>query len=177
MHAMIKLEDAENSKVRIAVREDEDALMSMVREMHPEAALRTADGVPLPLDEDLARSTLHRAIIPNRNDDSLPAWIGLATNADKLLGSVYLSLETTWYSRQPVLVERWLFVPRENRRSTIAASLIDFAKKSADAARTTLIVGHMSAGREEAKERFYRRHVGPRIGGYYAHHGEAAGAI
>ena len=41
---MIKLSAAETSRVRIAVREDEDALMEMVREMHPEAALKTADG-------------------------------------------------------------------------------------------------------------------------------------
>jgi hypothetical protein len=174
---MIKLAAAENSRVRIAVREDEDALMNMVREMHPEAALKTADGVPLPLDEELARSHLHRAIIPNRNSESLPAWIGLAAEGGQILGSVYLSLATLWYSRQPVLIEHWLFVARESRRSNVAASLIDFGKKSADAAKVTLVVGHMSSGREAAKGRFYRRHVGPQIGGYYAYHGATTGAL
>ena len=157
--------------VRLAVKDDEDALMGLVREMHPEAALKTASGEPLPLDEDLARSELHRAIIPNRNCDDLPAWIGIAGDGYRIVGSVYISLETLWYTRQPIMVERWLFVRREARRSNIAASLIDFAKKSANAANTTLIVGHMSAGREEAKNRFYKRHVGPQIGGYYAHYG------
>ena len=174
---MIKLAAAENSRVRIAVREDEDALMNMVREMHPEAALKTADGAPLPLDESLARSHLHRAIVPNRNSDDLPAWIGLAAEDGQILGSVYLSLETLWYSSKPVLLENWLFVARDSRRSNIAASLIDFGKKSADAARATLIVGHMSSGREAAKGRFYRRHVGPQIGGYYAYHGATTGAL
>lgn len=171
---MISLNADETSRVRLAVREDEEALMSMVREMHPEAALRTADGAPLALDEDMVRGTLHRAIIPNRNSDDLPAWIGIAADANQIQGSIYLSLEMLWYSQQPVLVERWLYVYRNSRRSNIAASLIDFAKKSADAARTTLIVGHMSAGREEAKNRFYKRHVGPQIGAYYAHNGEVA---
>ena len=158
-------------QVRLAVQSDEDALMAMVREMHPEAALKTSGGTPMPLDEEMARSHLHRAIIPNRNSDELPAWIGLAAESDKILGSIYLSLETLWYSRQPILVEQWLFVSKENRRSNIAASLIDFAKKSADSAQTTLIVGHMSSGREAVKSRFYRRYVGPQIGGYHAHHG------
>lgn len=145
--------------------------MAMVREMHPEAALQAADGKPLPLDEELARSMLHRAIVPNRNSEGLPAWIGLAVGPEQVLGSVYLSLETTWYSPQPILVERWLFVRPQHRRSNIAATLIEFAKKSADAAKVTLIFGHMSSGREAVKQRFYRRHVGPQIGGYYAHHG------
>lgn len=174
---MISLNTDETSKVRLAVREDEEALMSIVREMHPEAGLRTADGSPLPLDENMARSHLHRAIIPNRNSECLPAMIGLAAEADHIMGSIYLSFETLWYSQQPILVEQWLFVSRPNRRSNIAAQLIDFAKRSADAARTTLIVGHMTAGREAAKSRLYRRYAGPQIGGYYAYHGTTTGAL
>lgn len=167
------------ASVRLAQRDDEGELMDMVRAMHQESALRTADGVPLPLDEEMARGTLHRAIIPNRNGGDLPAWIGVIGDGSALLASIYLSMETTWYSAHVMLVERWLYVRPEHRKSNFATSLIDFAKKSADAAQTyPLIVGHMSAGREEAKSRFYRRHLGPAVGNYFSHTGRSqAGAL
>lgn len=175
---MIALDAPEKNNVRLAVRDDEDALMDMVCEMHHEAALRTADGSPLPLDLEMARGELQRAIVPNRNTPDLPAWIGIVGEPGELHGSIYLSCETTWYSRHIILVERWLFVRPKHRRSNIAATLIDFAKKSADAAQTyPLIVGHMSSGREAAKSRFYSRHLTP-LGNYYSHNGTSeAGAL
>lgn len=165
--------------VRLAQRDDEGELMDMVRSMHQESALRSAEGTPIPLDEDMARATLHRAIIPNRNGCDMPAWIGVVGEGRSLMASIYLSMETTWYSAHVILVERWLYVRPEHRKSNLAISLIDFAKKSADAAQTyPLIVGHVSAGREEAKSRFYRRHLGPAIGNYFAHTGQRqAGAL
>lgn len=156
--------------VRLAGVADEQELIAMVLEMHPDAALRAPDGTPFQLDEEMVRGELHRAVVPNRNSNDLPAWVGVVGEPGRLTGSIYLSIENTWYSRVPVLVERWLFVRPQNRRSNIAASLIEFAKRSADAARTTLVVGHMSTGREEAKSRFYRRHLKP-LGGYYVHYG------
>lgn len=165
--------------VRLATQTDEIDLMDMVHEMHQEAGLKAADGTPLPLDDNMARAALHRAIIPNRNMPELPAFIGIMEDAGAMVGSIYLSMETTWYSPQPIMVERWLYVRAEHRRSTIASTLIDFAKKSADAANTILIVGHLSSGREEAKSRFYRRHLKP-LGAYYMHQGSngaAAGAL
>ena len=170
----------DNNGVRLAVREDEDELMAMVQEMHPEAALRQPGGEPIALDEDMAREKLHRAIVPGygHNEGVLPAWIGVLGERGAIKGSVYLSCATTWYSRHIILVEEWLFVRRAHRRSTAAATLADFAKQSADAVNIhPLIVGHMSSGREEAKSRFYRRHFGSQIGGYYAHHGAQAGVL
>jgi hypothetical protein len=147
--------------------------MDMMRVMHPEAALRSADGEPLPLDESMVRGELHRAIVPSRNSDGLPAWIGLVSQSRNLLGSVYLSMEMLWYSSRPVLIERWLYVHPDERRSNVAAALIEIAKRSADAARVDLLIGHMTAGREAAKTRFYRRHLGSPIGACFMYHGGA----
>lgn len=173
---MLGLESAPPSPVRLATREDESDLMEMVREMHPEAALRRADGTPLPLSEDMVRSELRRAMVP---DSNLPAWIGLVENKHEggLAGSVYLSAEVTWYSECPVLVERWLYVTPQSRPSRIAAELIDFAKQSANAAGLDLVFGFMSSGRSEAKARLYRRHFGNPMGAYFVYHGAAAGAL
>ena len=167
---MINLDTAETPKVRLAVREDEDALMEVARQMHPVAALCSADGKALPLDEDLVRSELYRALLPpNPHRNELPAWIGVVGSIGDLLGSVYLAMGTEWYSREPILVERWLYVRPDSRRSSIAVDLIDFAKKSAAAAGLPLHVGHMTQGREKAKGRFYRRHFGTPIGASYLH--------
>lgn len=164
-----------SGRVRLAEREDEDELMELVRAMHPEAALRGADGKPIPLDEEMVRETLHRAIIPNRNSPDMPAWIGVIGEPGNMMGSVYLSLETTWYSRHVIMVERWCYVWPQFRRSDFATKLIEFAKSSADAVNIhPLIVGHISSGREEAKARFYRRHLGTPLGTYFAHNGNGA---
>lgn len=166
------------SSVRIADREDEDDLMAMVQEMHQESALRTGDGQPIPLDVEMVRGELHRAIVPNRNNPDLPAWIGVVGEQGELHASMYLSLETTWYSRHIMLVERWLFVRPAFRKSNIAGALIEFAKKSADVSQAyPLIVGHMTPGREEAKTRLYRRRMGNPIGGYFGYTGREAGAL
>lgn len=166
------------SSVRLADAGDEDDLMAMVRDMHQESALRTADGQPIPLDSEMVRGELHRAIIPNRNSADLPAWIGVIGGPGELQASMYLSLETTWYSRHVMLVERWLFVRPAFRKSNVAMTLLEFAKKSADASQAyPLIVGHMTPGREEAKSRMYRRRMGNQIGGYFGYTGSEAGAL
>lgn len=164
-----------DSQIRIADRADEDNLMDMVREMHPEAALRLPDGGPIPFDEEKARGHLHRAIIPNRNGPDLPAWIGIVGELGKIKGAIYLSMTTTWYSNHVFLAEDWLFVRPAFRKSSIAAALISFSKTSVDAVNAhPLIVGHMSAGREEAKARFYARHLGKPLGTYFQYNGAAA---
>ena len=145
----------------------------MARTMHPEASMRSADGEPIPFDEELVRGEIQRAIIPSRNMPGLPAFIGLTGEFGNITGSIYLSMETPlWYTRQIGLVERWLYVAPDYRRSHIAAVLIDFAKQAADAAQTKLFVGHTTPGREAAKERFYRRHFTP-VGAFYVYDGTA----
>lgn len=174
---MLNLPNDLPGRVRLAERDDEEELMEMVRVMHPESALRTTDGNPIPLDEPSVRSALHRALIPNRNSPDMPAWIGIIGEPGEMKGSVYLSMETTWYSNHVILVERWCYVLPNFRRSNLAAQLIAFAKASADAVNVhPMIMGHMTYGREEAKARFYRRHLGTPLGTYFAHNGANMGA-
>lgn len=169
-------EITEPQSVRVAGPEDEADLVQMVHDMHPESALRLPDGNPIPLEPDMVRNEVRRAVIPNRSN--MPAWIGVVGPPNNLMGSIYLACETTWYSGHVIIVERWLFVRPDFRKSTIASSLIEFAKQSADASGIyPLIVGHVTNGREAAKSRFYRRHLTP-LGAYYAHTGkDAVGAL
>lgn len=171
---MIKLDTAETSKVRLAVHEDEEPVMALLHRMHPEMAMRQPNGEPIPMDEDLVRSMVHRAIIPNRN--RIDSWIGIIGEQQELYASVHLSIESPWYSRWPIMQDNWLYVAPEHRRSHFADALIDFAKQAADAAGVTLNLGHMSPGREAAKGRLYRRHFGNPIGNLFSYQGAGAQA-
>lgn len=171
---MSGLMDIEPGLVRIAGPDDEYDLMAMAREAHPEMALKGADGNPIALDRDMVRAEIRRCIYPNRSN--LPSWIGVIGDVNDLKASICLFCETLWYSSHVVLMERWLYVRPEYRRSNYAATLIDFAKRAADTANIyPLITGHITPGREEAKSRFYRRFLTP-IGTCYTHTGHDADA-
>ena len=154
--------------VRLAVREDEQCLVDMVKRVHEESALRAADGELLPLDHVRVKEAVQRAIIPNRNGHDLPAWIGVIGRHRELHGSVYLSMEQTWYSNQPIVTELWNYLLPDHRKSGNARALIEFAKASASAINCTLVMGIMTSGREEAKARFYRRQLGNPVGAFFA---------
>lgn len=170
---MITPADDKYSEVRIAGPQDEDALMAVARTMHPQAALRGYDGLPLPLDEDMVRRELRRAL--RHEPCNLPAFIGVVGAPGDLRASIYLVCEVTWYSPAPVLCDRWLYVNPAFRRAPLAATLIDFAKQAADSARLSLHMGHTTEGREAAKERFYRRHLGHPVGTVFVYSGSQAG--
>ena len=163
-----------NNPVRLAVREDEDELLAIAREVHPVSALRSPDGSPLPMDEDMVRGELRRAIEQDRSN--LPSFIGVVGEYGDLHASIYLSCELTWYSPLPVLGDRWIYVRPQYRRSNLAAALLDFAKGAATAARLPLVVSHMTVGREAAKSRLFRRHFGNPVGAFFVHSDAEAGA-
>ena len=160
--------------VRLADREDEHCIVDMVRRLHDESALRTGDGEPLPLDLNRVRETVQRAVIPNRNGQDMPAWIGVIGRHRERQGSVYLSMERTWYSATPIVAELWNYCLPEHRKSHNARALIEFAKASAAAIDAILVMGIMTSGREEAKARFYRRQLGNPVGAYFAWDGGKA---
>ncbi len=156
--------------VRLATQRDEPELMDMAYAMHRDSVLMTADGALFPLDVGKVRDTLLRAIVPNRNEDD-PAWIGVVGDHAGLHGAIYLSVELPWYSEAPAVNEKFLYVRSEYRRTCLAGRLISFAKESAEAIGMPLVMGHMTAGREAAKQRFFRRHFGEPVGGYFVHQG------
>lgn len=169
------LAETEPHRVRLGDTGDEDDLLDMAQEAHQESGLRDAGGNPIALDMDMIQSEVRRALTRNRSN--LPSWFGVIGTPGDLRASVFLACETPWHSSHVLLVERWLYVRPAFRKSTIATSLIEFAKQSADAARIyPLIAGHISSNREAAKSRFYRRHLTP-LGAYYTYHGsDAVGA-
>jgi GNAT superfamily N-acetyltransferase len=156
--------------VRLAIRADEDDLMAIAREVHPQTAIRGTDGGPLPIDDDLVRSELRRAITHDRSN--LPSFIGVVGGCGEIKASIYLACETMWYSSAPVLCDRWVYVHPDHRKGNLASTLYDFAKRAARASNLPLNVGILTQGREAAKARLLRRYFGEPIalGFLYYHH-------
>jgi len=159
--------------IRIADRRDEQQLLTMAAQMHALDALKDYDGSPLPIDEEVLRYEIQRAVIPNRNSDDAPAWIGVIGAPGALEASIYLSVERCWYSARPLLQERWNYCLPEYRRHGHARTLINFAKEFSRVMQMRLVIGVMTTGREEAKVRFLRRHLGNPIGTLFSYSGGA----
>lgn len=156
------VESQSETSVRLAIRADEDDLMAIAREVHPQSALRGSDGAPLPIDEDMVRTELRRAITHDRSN--FPAFIGVVGGCGEIQASIYLACELTWFSPAPVLCDRWVYVQPDHRSSKLVGTLYDFAKRAARAANLPLNVGVLTKGREVAKARLLRRYFGEPIG-------------
>jgi hypothetical protein len=162
------VETQSETSVRLAIRADEDDLMAIAREVHPQAAIRGTDGGPLPLDEDTVRTELRRAITHDRSN--LPAFIGVVGAGGEIQASIYLACELMWYSAAPVLCDRWVYVRPDYRRANLVGTLYDFAKRAARAANLPLNVGVLTQGREAAKTRLLRRWFGDPIGASFLYY-------
>ena len=156
--------------VRLAEPADEDALLSMVQEMHADAewGLRDHQGGLFPFSPDKARAAIQRAIIPQRNDpDANNAWIGVVgVPGGDLRGSAYVHVAAPWCSEGTYLTEVWNWVYPEHRRSDVSKSLISFSMAIADRMRLTLISAAITRERM-AKARLYERKIGPPIGSLF----------
>lgn len=154
--------------VRFAAPEDEENLVSMVRRMHedPDWGLRDWSGQPFPFDLEKTRARIQQATVRNRNmPNAGQAWIGVAGERGKLLGSVYLCVVDASVSDGNFLGEVWNWVVPEQRRSNIGHMLLTFALALADECKLTYYsaTAHAHAG----KTRFYQRHIGQPIGSLY----------
>lgn len=87
----------------------------------------------------------------------------------KLEGAVLLRLGVMWYSDEPVLEEKAIFVDPDFRRTSPsrAKALTDFSKKAADGLELPLIIGVLSNLRTEAKVRLYERQFGKAAGAFF----------
>jgi hypothetical protein len=169
-------------RVRFATPADEDPLIAMVRDLHSESGLRDSGNLPLPLDEDKVRGMIRRAVVgrsaaagacapsgarpeaspavPTVDAEPGHAAIGVIDASGEIEGSVFLSIETTWYSAAPVVVEIWNYVGRPYRKSRNAKTLIAFSKAVASVLRLPLVMAVMSTERQPAKMRLYERNLG-----------------
>lgn len=157
--------------VRLAVRDDEDALVAMVREMHGDTewyGSRAANGELFPFDEMKARVIVQSAVLPLRNHpDAGQAWIGVIGNPGALLASVCVSVMEATLSQGRSLFEHWNWARPESRSAVVNEALLAFSTARADELGLSLSGVASAAYGRMAKSRFYERRLGPAIGRIY----------
>jgi GNAT superfamily N-acetyltransferase len=91
-------------------------------------------------------------------------------------GAVLLRVGTIWYSDEPTLDEKAIFVHPDYRaaKGGRARRLMEFSKSVADGLGITLTIGVMSSERTEAKIRAYGRVFGPPSGAYWLYGAKTA---
>ena len=163
---------AETSKVRLAVREDEEALVEMRRREAVEAGLCMGDGTPFPFCDDMARALIQTATITNRNCPDPPAWIGVVGDPGQLEGGVFLAVRTLDYSPRPYLGMVWHYVWPDYRKSDTAKSLLVFATALSRALSMDLVG---ATGQQVAKSRMVQRVTGGKpIGNFFVVNSDTA---
>jgi len=87
----------------------------------------------------------------------------------KIEGGILLRIGTMWYSDEPVLEEKALFIHPDHRHAKggRARRLCEFSKQTAKSLGIPLIIGVLSNQRTEAKVRLYERQFGPPTGAFF----------
>lgn len=118
-------------------------------------------------------------IRPNKNKLIEDLWRGLVQDhgiigivgrpGNIIEGAVLLRLGTMWYSDEPVVEEKAIFIRPEYRsaKGGRARKLCEFSKQVADSLGIPLIIGVLSNQRTEAKIRLYRRQFGEPAGAFF----------
>ena len=143
--------------VRVGTPEDVHPLMTL--------ALAACDdnGVGKPNPEKLLRE-----IWPALNRDH--GIVGIIGETGKPLeAAILLRIEPLWYTDEPSVIERSLFVHPDFRaaKGGRASKLCDFAVSVRDALKIPMFIGIMSSERTEAKVRLYERKFGKPAGAYW----------
>ena len=164
-----QLLEAADPAVRIAVPEDEDDLVTMVRRMHedPEWPMRDELGQPARFSEHKSRAMVQRALVKNRNHpDAGQAWIGVLGDPGQLLGSAYVCVQERSMSDGFFLCEAWNYTLPEWRRGPACDRLLAFSTGMADMMHLSLVLAAMTQQRM-AKSRLYERRIGQPIGALF----------
>jgi hypothetical protein len=143
--------------VRVATREEVHAVMDL-------ALMGCAENEFMPHDETLVLNDVWAALTL---DKGIVGCIGPV--GGPLEGAVLLRVGNIWYSRQPHIEERAIFVHPSYRsaRGGRAARLAEFSMYIADRLGMPLTIGVLSANRVEAKVRLYSRVMGKPAGAYW----------
>lgn len=158
---------SDDVKVRIATPEDIDQIMELAIMANEEIGVSRADPEKLLYD---VWPCLHR-------QGGIVGVIGKP--GGRLEGGISLKIENLWYSDEPFLEERVVFVRPEFRSSKggRGRKLCEFSKKVADELGLPLIVGISTSIGLEGKTRLYERVFGPQAGAFFLygrrHHSEA----
>lgn len=100
----------------------------------------------------------------------IPGIIGVIGEVGgRLEGAILLNIGEMWYSREPVIEERAIFVDPEFRsaKGGRARKLAEFAKRVSDEVGLPLSIGVLSNTRTAAKMRLYERVFGEPAGVYF----------
>lgn len=152
-------------KVWVGNPEDVDAIMELALEACEE------NGFVAPNPERLLGD-----IWPALNRDK--GIIGIVgVPGEKPHGAILLRIGQLWYSDEPVLEEKAVFINPAYRaaKGGRARKLCEFGKKVADELGIPLIIGVLSNHRTEGKIRMYQRIFGEPSGAYFLY-GKQTGA-
>lgn len=91
-----------------------------------------------------------------------------------LEGVVLLQIEKLWYSEEPVIAEKLVYVHPDFRsaKGGRAAKLCEFAKQVSDEMGIPLIIGVLSNERTKSKIRMYERLIGEPAGAFFVYGGK-----
>jgi len=156
----------ENITVKIGTPEDLDQLMAMASEACDE------NGFVVPKPEMILQQ-----IWSALNQDA--GLCGKITGPDGVIeGAILLRITNLFYSDQPVLEEKGLFVRNDFRsaKGARAKLLCEFAKGAAESLGIPLLIGVLSNTRTEAKIRLYKRQFGEPAGVFFLHNARTGSA-
>ena len=143
--------------VRVGTLEDLDGMMHLALNATEENAFASPDVSKL-LSAMWGALTLQNGIV---------GIIGKP--GETFQGAILLVFGELWYSREPVLEERAVFVAPEYRsaKGGRARKLCEFAKTASEELGIPLTIGVLSNNRTEAKIRLYERMFGQPAGVYF----------
>jgi hypothetical protein len=112
---------------------------------------------------------LHEIYAALHRDHGLMGIIGIP--GSRAEGAVLLRVGTMWYSDDPVIEEKAIFIREEFRaaKGGRARRLCRFSRFVADGMNIPLIIGVLSNHRTEGKVRMYQREFGPPSGAFFLH--------
>ena len=131
---------------RPAQVKDKDNLAALLRLMHKEVGL----------------SSLNEDKMFNRIDITIQSGVAFLAEYDgKIIGSMGVFIGDFWYSDDPVLMDSWLFVRKDFRKTRAAWTLLSKIKMFAKKAKAPLVVGVFSLGDTVRKNKLFSRYFKP----------------
>lgn len=140
-----------SAEVRVALPQDEEAIMELCRLLHAENAIAS-------MNEDKVRNMIRRALNPDKK--SFAGLCGVIGPVGGPLSAVcYLFVSQLWYTDDWHLEEVFLFVHPEHRRKPYGRIMMRFMKATSERLGIPLLTGIVSNHRTEAKVRLYEREL------------------
>lgn len=155
----------ENLQIRLATPEDMGSVMKLAIAAAEENGFLNASAV-----------LLAQTIWPALNQDHGVCGVIGAPGA-RLEGFVVLRIGTLYYSEQPCVEEKVVYVDPEYRaaKGGRARRLCEFSKKVADTLDLPLLIGICSSHRTAGKVKMYERIFGPPAGAYFLYRTKTGG--